>query len=69
MAKLLIASLVAVIVVALVATQLVLPPIISGKIEDRLTKDGGTAHASIHALPALRLLFSEGDKLDRKSVV
>src|SRR3989442_7492297 len=56
-------SVAAVLVVVRVGTQLALPPIISGKIEDRLKKDGGTAHASVHALPALRLLFSEGDKL------
>ena len=65
--RVLIASVIAVVVVALVGTQLALPPIISGKIEDRLTKAGGTAHASIHALPALRLLFSEGDKLTLKA--
>src|SRR5262249_49895235 len=30
----------------------------------RLTKDGGTAHASVHAFPALRLLFGHGDSIN-----
>jgi hypothetical protein len=51
------------ILVALVVTQLVLPPVASNQLEDRLTKDGGTADASVRAFPALRLLFDDGDKL------
>jgi hypothetical protein len=63
MLKWVIASVLGLLVVALVGTQFALPPIISGKIEDRLTKGGGTADATINALPALRLLFHDGDKL------
>lgn len=62
-----IASAAAVLVVVVVGTQLALPPIITGKIEDRLTKNGGTADASIHALPALRLLFHDGDEITVKA--
>ena len=63
MLKWLIASVVGLLVIVLVGTQILLPPIISGKIEDRLTKAGGTADATIKAFPALRLLFHDGDKL------
>jgi hypothetical protein len=54
----------AVILVALVATQLAIPPIASNQIENRLTDDGGSASATVKALPALRLLFDDGDKID-----
>jgi hypothetical protein len=59
-----IAAVVAVLVVVLVATQLAIPPIIANRIEGRLTDEGGTASATVRALPALRLLFRDGDKLD-----
>jgi hypothetical protein len=52
------------IVVLLVASQLALPPIAAHKVESRLERDGGTAHAEVHAFPALRLLFGSGDSLD-----
>jgi hypothetical protein len=58
-----IAAVLAVLVVVLVGTQLALPPIIGSKIADRLTEQGGTAKASVHAMPALRLLFRDGDRL------
>ena len=51
-----------VIVVALVVTQLVLPPILEGQVEDRLTKGGGSANVDLDALPALRLLAHDGDR-------
>ena len=35
--------------------------------EDRLTKDGGTAEVNIEAVPAVRLLFDDGDKLEVKA--
>jgi hypothetical protein len=54
----------AVLVVVLVGTQLLMPPIIEKQVEDRLTKQGGSAHASVSAFPALRLFFHDGDKLD-----
>jgi len=55
---------VAILMVILVASQLVLPPIASSRIEQRLTKNGGSAHVSLHAFPALRLLFHDGDEID-----
>jgi hypothetical protein len=58
-----IAAAIALLAVVLVGTQLALPPIIANKVEDRLTKEGGSADASVHALPAFRLLFRDGDKL------
>jgi hypothetical protein len=33
---------------------------VAGGVEDRLTERGGSADVELHALPALRLLFSEG---------
>lgn len=46
------------------------PPITEGSIESRLTKHGGTAHASVRAFPWLRLLFKDGDslKIDARGV-
>jgi hypothetical protein len=55
---------VAFLILLLLVTQLVLPPLAARHIEHRLTKDGGTAHVSLHAFPALRLLFQHGDSID-----
>lgn len=52
-----------VLVAALIVTQIVLPPILEGQIEDRLTKGGGTAQVELHAVPALRLLAHDGDRI------
>jgi hypothetical protein len=62
-------SIVAVIVVSVLALagQFVAPRIAAGKIEKRLTKDGGTAHAEVHAIPWPRLIFTEGDSLEVKA--
>jgi hypothetical protein len=49
------------VVVVLVVTQIVLPPILEGRIEGRLTKGGGVAHVDLDAVPALRLLAHDGD--------
>ena len=57
----------ALVVIALVATQIFLPRIGQNKVEDRLTKDGGTASVEIDAVPAIRLLFDDGDKLKVKA--
>ena len=48
----------------LLATQLILPPVVEGRIEDRLEKGGGSARVSVSAFPALRLLFNDGDSLE-----
>jgi hypothetical protein len=57
----------AVVVIALVATQLFLPRMGENQVEDRLTKDGGTASVEIDAVPAVRLLFNDGDTLKVKA--
>jgi hypothetical protein len=53
----------ALVVVVLIVTQLALPPLLAGKVEDRLTARGGTANVDLDALPALRLLAHDGDRL------
>jgi hypothetical protein len=54
---------VAILIVVLVVSQLVIPALAARVIEHRLTKDGGTAHVSLRAFPALRLLFKHGDSI------
>jgi hypothetical protein len=46
----------------LVVTQIVLPPILEGRVEGRLTRGGGSANVSLEAVPALRLLAHDGDR-------
>jgi hypothetical protein len=53
----------AVIALALVVAQIALPPILEGQVEDRLTKGGGRANVDLDAVPAVRLLFNDGDHL------
>jgi hypothetical protein len=50
------------VIVVLVVAQIVLPPLLAGKVEDRLTKRGGSASVDLDAVPALRLLAHEGDR-------
>jgi hypothetical protein len=57
----------ALVVIALVAAQIFLPRIGENQVEDRLTKDGGTASVEIDAVPAVRLLFNDGDTLKVKA--
>ena len=45
-------------------TQGVLPGQAEKKVRDRLTRNGGTADVTIRAIPAIRLLFDDGDELD-----
>jgi hypothetical protein len=52
------------LIFVLLLTQLLLPPLAARQIEHKLTKNGGTAHVSLHAFPALRLLFKHGDSID-----
>jgi hypothetical protein len=51
------------VVVVLISGQLFLPGVAERRVEDRLERHGGTAHVSLSAVPALRLLFGEGDSL------
>ena len=45
-------------------TQAVIPGQAEKKVRDRLTRNGGTADVTIQAIPAIRLLFDDGDELD-----
>jgi hypothetical protein len=45
-------------------TQGVIPGQAEKKIRDRLTRNGGTADVTVRAIPAIRLLFDDGDELD-----
>ncbi|MFL5869197.1 MAG: hypothetical protein ACJ766_19005 [Thermoleophilaceae bacterium] len=58
--------LLALVVVALISAQLFLPGAAEHNVENRLERHGGTAHVSLSAIPALRLLFGEGDSLTVK---
>jgi len=53
----------AAVVVVLLASQIFLPGIGEGVIEDRLTENGGIAEASLSAKPAARLLWGDGDRI------
>lgn len=53
----------AALALALVASQLFLPGVAERRAEDRLEQKGGTAKVSMSALPAVRILFGDGDKL------
>jgi type II secretory pathway pseudopilin PulG len=55
---------VVVIAVLGLAAQLGIPAYVSSRVEDRLTENGGTAHAEVRALPALRLLGGDGDSIE-----
>ena len=63
MKKVLLAA-VAVVVLALVGIQLLLPGRVASDIEARLTEGGGEASAEVEALPAIRLLWSDGDRIE-----
>jgi hypothetical protein len=54
----------AALVVLAAAAQLVVPGLIEGRIEDRLTEGGGSADASIDAFPAALLLAGDGDSIE-----
>jgi hypothetical protein len=54
----------AAVVLLLVLTQLFLPGIGEGAIEDRLTEGGGVADVSLGAMPAARLLWGDGDRIE-----
>ncbi len=49
---------------ALVASQLLLPSLGAQRVEDRLTQGGGSAEVTLGAVPAVRLLFSDGERLE-----
>jgi hypothetical protein len=51
------------LLLALIGSQLLLPGYLGNRIEDRLTAEGGSADVSLEALPALRLLAHDGDRI------
>jgi hypothetical protein len=51
------------VVVVLLAAQLFLPSVAEHRAEDRLERHGGSAKVSVSALPAMRLLFGDGDSM------
>jgi hypothetical protein len=51
------------IVVLLILSQLFVPPYLEHRAEKRLTAKGGHADVSIDALPAVRLLFHDGNRI------
>jgi hypothetical protein len=58
-----IATLATVVVLVLVAAvQIALPPLAERRAQHRLTASGGSADVDLDALPAVRLLFDEGDR-------
>jgi hypothetical protein len=61
--RLIFIGLASLLLLVLVASQLFLPDYLERRIEDRLTADGGSASVTLEALPALRLLTHDGDKL------
>jgi hypothetical protein len=62
--RLLIGLLAAALAVLVVTAQFVLPGVGEGQIEDRLTENGGSATVRLSAVPAIRLLWGDGDTLD-----
>ena len=51
-----------VLILLLVLSQLFLPLYLEGRVEDRLTKNGGKAEVTLKALPAFTLLAGSGDE-------
>ena len=45
-------------------SQLAIPAYVSSQVEDRLTENGGTAHAEVHAFPAVGLIGGNGDSIE-----
>ena len=54
----------AVLIAALVVSQFALPGYTEHRIENRLTDRGGSATVNVEALPAARLLFDHGDRIE-----
>jgi hypothetical protein len=49
-----------------VLTQLLLPPFLEERVASRLTEDGGSAEVSLSAFPAVRLLWSDGERFEAR---
>jgi hypothetical protein len=59
-------AVIAAVVVVLVGSQLLIPPIAERQTEDRLTAGGGDASVSLSGFPALRLLFDDGSRFEAR---
>ena len=57
-------AIVALFVFALVAMQILVPSLAEREVESRLTEGGGSADVTLGALPAVRLLFSDGERFE-----
>lgn len=53
-----------ILVAALAATQVLLPSLGAREVEERLTEGGGGADVRMGAIPAVRLLFGNGERLE-----
>ena len=54
----------AAVVFCAVASQIVLPELGERRVESRLTENGGTAEVKLGAVPAVRLLFGDGERFE-----
>lgn len=52
------------VVFLLVAGQILIPDIGERRVEERLTEGGGTADVTLGAVPAVRLLFADGERFE-----
>jgi len=52
------------LVLALIVAQIFLPGSIASGVEDRLTQGGGEASVEVDAVPAARLVFGDGDRIE-----
>jgi hypothetical protein len=62
--RLLAAAVAAFVVLVSFSTHFLLPPILEGRVEDRLEEHGGRADVELRAVPALRLLAGHGDRIE-----
>ncbi len=53
-----------IVVFLAVASQVLVPSLGERQVEDRLTAGGGTAEVTLGAVPAVRLLFGDGERLE-----
>ena len=62
--RLLAAAVAGLVVLVGFGTHFALPPILEGRVEDRLEEHGGRAEVELRAVPALRLLAGHGDRVE-----
>ena len=62
--RLLAVAVAAFVVLVGVGTHFLLPPILEGRVEERLEEHGGRAEVELSAVPSLRLLAGHGDRIE-----